>query len=138
MNPELLLNAVGVLLLVLFALNFFLPRWFDWKNELPRLSLLNAQIMRSHAVFIALVILMMAVLCLFFAGDLMRPTRLARAVLAGLAVFWFLRLIAQWSLYSWTLWRGDGAKTLAQAVSTALWLGVTAVFAYAWWRNVNG
>jgi hypothetical protein len=137
MNAVILLRCAGVILFGLFLLNFWLPKWFAWQNELPRLSRVNQQIVRSHAAFIALVILMMSALCLLLAADLMQPTRLARSLLGGMTAFWFLRLLAQWFLYDWSLWRGHRPRTIAQFVATSLWLAITAIFAYAWWANVE-
>ncbi|HEV7300789.1 MAG TPA: hypothetical protein VGN72_15595 [Tepidisphaeraceae bacterium] len=131
-------RCTGALLFVLFVLNFWLPRWFDWRTELPRISRVNEQIVRSHAAFIALMILLMSAMCLLLAEDLMQPTRLARSILGGLTLFWFLRLLAQWVLYDWSLWRGHGTKTFAQIVATLIWLAVTATFAHALWTNLSG
>ena len=137
MDATLSLRSTGVVLLVLFILNFWLPSWFDWRTELPRLSRVNEQIVRSHAAFIALVILLMSAMCLLLADDLMQPTRLARAVLGGMTVFWFLRLLAQWFLYDWSLWRGNGPRTVAQFVATAIWLVLTMATAHALRMNLG-
>jgi len=62
---------------------------------------------------------------------LLEPTRLARAVLIGLTVFWGLRLLMQFFFYSPRIWRGDRFYTVMHYVFSAAWLYVTAVFAAA-------
>ena len=108
MNLELHLRIVGLLLLVLVALNMYVPRWFNWKGELASLSLLNRQIFQVHAAFICVILTMFATLALFYARELLEPTPLSRAVLAALTMFWFLRLLAQWFVYDGRLWRVAG------------------------------
>src|SRR4051812_18692773 len=82
LNPELHLRIVGVLLLALVALNLYVPRRFNWRDELRALSLLNRQIFQVHAAFICIMLAMFAALALFYSSDLLEPTPLARAVLA--------------------------------------------------------
>lgn len=59
---SIMLRICGSFLLGLFVLNFFVPKRFNWAEELPRLSLLNRRIMQVHAIFIALILLMMGLL----------------------------------------------------------------------------
>src|SRR5205823_8670045 len=101
-----LLRLSGMFLLALFVLNFFVPRKFKWADELPRLSLLNRRIFQVHAIFIALILLMMGLLLVTLPRELIAPDPLARAVCAGLAFFWAVRLWMQWFLYYAELWRG--------------------------------
>src|SRR2546430_4196998 len=82
-----LLRIAGVSLLGLFVLNFFVPRQFHWREEMARLSLINRRIFQVHAIFIAMILLMMGLLLVLIPGALLQPQALARSVLAGLTVF---------------------------------------------------
>jgi len=137
LNPELHLRVAGVLFLALVALNLYLPRRFGWRHEMASLSLLNRQIFQVHAAFICIVLALFAALVLFYTRPLLAPTPLARAVLAGMAIFWFLRLLTQWLVYDWSLWRGRRFETLVHLVFTGLWGYLTATFAYAWSCNLG-
>ena len=138
LNPELHLRIVGVLLLVLVAINFYVPRRFNWKRELASLSLVNRQIFQVHAAFICVILTMFAALTLFYARHLLEPTPLARAVLGALAAFWFLRLLTQWFVYDRRIWRGKPFETTMHLVFTGLWLYFTGTFGWALWVNVRG
>ena len=137
LNPELHLRVVGVLLLALVAVNLYVPRRFNWRGELASLSLLNRQIFQVHAAFICVILAMFAALALFYAKHLLEPTPLARAVLAALAVFWFLRLMTQWFVYDRRLWRGRRFETAVHFVFTGVWAYFGGTFAYALAHNLG-
>jgi hypothetical protein len=136
-NPILHLHVVGVLLVGLVLINLIVPRRFHWQEEMRALSLLNRQIFQVHAIFIVLTLAMFAALLLTCASSLLEPTPLARAVLGGLLIFWFVRLIFQWFYYSPAIWRGHRFNTLLHYVFTATWLYFTATFAMALWQNLR-
>ncbi len=137
-NPDLVLlnlRIVGLIMAGLAVLNLFVPRQFRWREEMARLSLLNRQIFQAHSVFLILVLGMFAALLLVFGRDLLEPTRLARAVLGGLTIFWTLRMLMQWFYYSPEVWRGNRFHTVMHVVFSATWVYVSAVFATALWRS---
>src|SRR5690349_5146081 len=117
----LLLRIAGVLLLLLAIVNLFVPKRCGWAEDLPRMSLLNRQIFVVHAAFIVLMILLMSAVTLALPHDLMAPSRLSRAVLAGMAIFWFARLLVQWFYYDQTIWRGNRFNTIMHFVFSGLW-----------------
>lgn len=127
------LKIVGVLLLLLAAAHAFFPRRFRWREELARLSLLNRQIFVVHCLFIVLVLVMFAALCLFYTDALLRPEPLARAVLGGMAVFWTLRLFVQFFVYDRTLWLGNRLNSGAHLFFSVLWAYFAMVFAASLW-----
>jgi hypothetical protein len=137
LNPQLHLRIVGVLLLALVALNLYVPRRFNWRSELASLSLLNRQIFQVHAAFICVILAMFATLALFFTNELLEPTKLARALLALLAVFWLLRLLTQWFVYDRRLWRGKRFETIVHIVFTGVWTYFAVTFAYALLHNLG-
>ena len=130
-NLELHLRIVGILMLVLVALNVYVPRRFNWKGELASLSPLNRQIFQVHAGFICIILGMFAALALFYTRELLEPTPLSRAVLAALMIFWLLRLLTQWFVYDHRLWRGRRVETIVHAVFTGVWAYFTTTFACA-------
>ena len=136
-NVELHLRIVGVLLLALVALNLYVPRRFNWRQELASLSLLNRQIVQVHAAFICVILMMFALLALLYPRELLEPTPLARAILAGLAAFWLLRLLTQWFVYDRRLWRGRRFETTVHLVFTGVWTYFAATFAAALCVNLR-
>ena len=128
---ELHLRLAGVAMLLLVAVNVYVPRRFRWREELASLSLLNRQIFQVHAAFICVILALFAALTIGMTHALLEPTPLARAILAGLAIFWFLRLLAQWFVYDRRLWRGRRFETAVHFVFTGLWAYFTVTFAGA-------
>ena len=136
MTVELHLKAVGVLILAIVCLNFALPRHFGWKQELSRLSLLTRQIFIVHCLFIVITCTMFGVLALLYTPALLQPTPLARLVLAGLTIFWTVRLFVQLFVYDASLWRGDRARTVLHVVFTLTWAYFAATFGWALYRQL--
>jgi hypothetical protein len=125
------LRLVGVLLAGLAVLNVFVPRRFHWREELARISLLNRQIFEVHAIFLILTLALFAALLLTSADALLERTRLARAMLAGLTIFWGTRMLMQWFYYSPATWRGHRFHTAMHYAFSAMWIYVTGVFSAA-------
>ena len=135
LDPQLVivhLRAVGVVMALLVAVNLVVPVRYRWRDETARLSLLNRQIFQAHAVFLILTLALLSVLLLNYADVLVESTPLSRAVLAGLTIFWGLRMLMQWCFYSPAIWRGDRLHTAMHWLFSATWVYVTGVFATAW------
>jgi hypothetical protein len=128
LDPLLHLRALGVVFVVLAFVHAVFPVRFEWRRELPALSLINQQLMTVHTFFIAVVVLGIGVLCLIEAEALV-STPLGRHVSVGLAVFWGLRFLAQHFWYSPRLWRGKAFETVMHVAFSLLWAWATAVFA---------
>jgi hypothetical protein len=128
-DPTLVLHLriVGILMALLVVVNLYVPGRFGWREELSRVSLLNRQIFQAHTIFIVLLIALMSALFLTCAEALLEPTRLSRAVLIGLTVFWGLRMLMQWFFYSPQVWRGHRFHTVMHGVFSLGWIYVTAV-----------
>jgi hypothetical protein len=128
------LRIVGVMMGGLVVINLIVPRRFHWREEMARLSLLNRQIFQIHSVFLTLTLALFSALLLTTADALLEPTRLSRAILAGLTVFVGLRMLMQWFFYSPAIWRGHRFNTVVHGVFSVAWIYVTAVLATAlWW-----
>ena len=138
MNAELHLRIVGLLQLLLAALNLYVPRRFGWTAELQRLSLFTRQVFVVHAGFIVLTLVQFGLLSLALADELLESSALARAVLAGLTLFWLARLLVQWLFYDRSLWRGKTFETSVHVTFTLVWLYFTATYSAALWFNLKG
>jgi hypothetical protein len=127
------LRVVGVVMASLVVVNLVVPRRFHWREEMSRLSLLNRQIFQAHNVFLILTLALFSALLLTSGAALLEQTRLSRAVLAGLTIFWGLRMLMQWYFYSPLIWRGHRFNTVMHYVFSVVWVYVTTVFAAALW-----
>lgn len=124
---EVHLKIIGVLLMALASIHIFFPKYFNWKEELKALTLINRQMMTVHTFFIAFVVFLMGLLCLTSATDLTQ-TKLGNTISLGLGNFWATRLIFQLFVYSTKLWKGKRFETTIHIVFTILWIYLTSVF----------
>ena len=129
---ELQIKIAGVLFIALSFTHIIFPKYFDWKNDLKEMSLINRQVMYVHTFFIALMVLLMGLLCITSSKALLQ-TKLGSTISLGLAIFWGIRLIIQFFGYSSQHWRGKKFETIVHVFLSMLWLYVTAVFLYSWW-----
>jgi len=127
------LRVAGTLLLLLACAHVVFPKRFRWAEELPRLSLLNRQMFLVHTFFIALLVAFMGILSLVFPEALLERSRLGQVVLAGLTIFWGIRLLFQWLVYDRSLWRGQPFNTGVHFAFSALWIYLTTVYGWALW-----
>ena len=131
------LRLVGVVMASLVVVNLMVPGRFHWREEMSRLSLVNRQIFQAHSVFLVLTLGLFSALLLTCGTALLEPTRLSRAVLFGLTVFWGLRMLMQWYFYSPLIWRGHRFNTVMHYVFSVVWVYVTTVFATALWVKLT-
>ena len=87
-------HIIGISLMILALTHIIFPKYFNWKEELKSLSLMNKQMMTIHTFFIALIVFLMGLLCLTSADEL-TGTKLGKTVSLGLGVFWAIRLFVQ-------------------------------------------
>ncbi|MDR6240086.1 hypothetical protein [Aureibacter tunicatorum] len=127
---EIHLKIIGVLLILLALVHAIFPKYFNWKEELKSLSLVNQQMMSIHTFFIALIVFLMGVLCLTSTHELVE-TKLGKTISMGFAVFWSVRLIFQFLGYSSKLWKGKAFETIVHISFSGLWIYLSAVF----WMN---
>ena len=122
------LQIVGILLILLGLSHVFFNRYFQWERELATVSLLTRQVFFVHSFFIGLVVALFGALSFFYADALLQPTRLNRAILAGMAMFWLCRLLAQFFAYDSAIWRGDRFRTFMHVAFALLWCYVSAAY----------
>jgi hypothetical protein len=135
MTLELHLKICGVLLIILGALHPAFARYFRWKEDLLRVSLLTRQVFWVHTLFIVLILIQFGILSLAFAHVLVERSLLAKIVLAGLVSFWSVRLLAQHLIYSPALWRGNRFNTIMHLVFSGLWTYFAATYGVALWNQ---
>ncbi len=126
---ELHLKIIGIVLPCLALVHIIFPKYFNWKEELKPLSLINKQMMEVHTFFVAFVVFLMGVLCFTSAGELV-STPLGKKICLGMGIFWFARWICQFFVYSSKLWRGKVFETLVHLLFSFLWTYLTGVFLY--------
>ena len=124
---EIHFKIIGLILMVLALVHIIFPKYFNWKNELQTLSLINRQMMMVHTFFIALVVFMMGLLCFSSATELIE-TNLGRKISLGLGVFWLIRLFIQFFVYSSKLWKGKKFETFVHIIFALLWAYFSFVF----------
>lgn len=121
------ITTIGILLIILALIHIIFPRYFNWKNELASLSLINKQMMMIHTFFIALTVFLMGLLCATSAQEIIE-TALGKKIALGLGVFWGIRLIVQFFGYSAKLWKGKTFETTVHVVFSCFWLYLTILF----------
>lgn len=124
---ELHLKIIGFILIALALVHAIFPKYFQWKQELQSLSLINRQVMYVHTFFIALVVFLMGLLCVTSAQEIV-TTAFGRKISLGLGFFWTCRLLVQVFGYSPTLWRGKTFETIVHIVFSLLWTYLSVAF----------
>ena len=127
MEIQIHLKIIGAILVVLALVHVIFPKYFDWKNDLSSVSLINREMMYVHTLFIALTVLLMGVLCLTSADELVLTT-LGRHICLGFGVFWGIRLIIQFFGYSSELWKGKAFETSVHILFGLFWTYLTTIF----------
>lgn len=124
---EIHFKIIGLLLTTLALVHGIFPKYFNWKEELKSLSMINRQMMTVHTFFIALVVFLMGLLCLTSTTELI-GTKLGKTISLGLGIFWSIRLFIQFFGYSPKLWRGKPFETVAHIFFSLLWIYLSVVF----------
>jgi hypothetical protein len=127
---ELHLKISGVVMIGLAMLHLIFPKYFNWKDDLSGITLINRQLMYVHTFFIGFVVLLMGVLCVYASVELVQ-TRLGKMICFGLFIFWLARLVFQFFVYSSELWKGKKFETAVHIGFSFLWIYFTAVFLLA-------
>lgn len=114
-------------MIVLALIHLIFPRYFDWEQELTKISLINKQMMYFHTFFIGLIVLLMGVLC-FTAAEELSSTALGKKIALGLFIFWGTRLGVQFFGYSSLLWKGKRFETYVHLLFAVLWTYFSVIF----------
>ncbi|WP_417799327.1 hypothetical protein [Tenacibaculum sp.] len=123
---EVHLKIIGGLLMLLALIHVIFPKYFNWKDELKNLSLMNRQMMMVHTFFIALTVFLMGSILVLESKELIE-TNLGRKIILGFAIFWSIRLFMQLFVYSPKLWRGKKFETAIHVFFTCFWIYISIV-----------
>ena len=127
------IQIVGILLVSLALLHIAFPKYFNWRQELGSLSLINRQMFYVHSFFIAFTVLLMGLLCLTSTHELL-STGLGKRICLALGIFWIVRLVIQFFVYSPELWKGKRFETVVHILLTLLWTYTGTVFIASYYR----
>jgi len=131
---ELQVKIIWCLFILLALLHISFPRYFNWKQELSSLSLINRQMMWVHLFFIALLVFLLGLLCLT-SSDALLHTAFGRRVSLGLGIFWAVRLYVQFFVYSVKLWRGKKLETFVHILFSIFWAYASVLFILGYLLN---
>lgn len=126
------LQFIGTSFVLLGFVHIIFPKYFNWKNELSTLSLINRQMMVVHTFFIALAVVLMGLLC-FFCAEELTLTTLGKKISGGLAIFWGIRMFIQFFGYSPQLWKGKLFETTVHILFSLFWIYITIIFSLNAW-----
>ena len=102
-------KIIGFNLIFLALLHIIFPQYFNWKEELQKLNLINREMMVVHTFFVSLTVLLMGLLCITSPYELLHST-LGKKTSLGFCLFWSIRLFIQFFGYSSSLWKKKQKK----------------------------
>jgi hypothetical protein len=129
---ELHLKTIGLLCIGMGLIHVIFPKYFNWEKDLQSISLINKQLMYVHAFFIGLIVLLIGVFCIYSSEDIIH-TKLGKQLALGLFIFWFIRLLFQFFVYSPKLWKGKLFETSVHIIFSCLWTYFSSVFFLIYW-----
>ena len=124
---EVHLKIIGYLMIAIAFIHVSFPKYFNWRQELNSISLINRQLMYIHTFFIALIVFLTGILCLTSGIDLV-STALGKKVSLGLGIFWIVRLFIQFFGFSSKVWKGRKFETSIHIFFAVLWSYFSLVF----------
>ncbi len=132
-----LLRIAGAGLILLAASHVAIGRHLKWREEIRRLSLVNASIFRAHTFFVCLILVMMGLPCLLEPSIFLENSPAGAWLTWSFTVFWTVRLLFQWFVFPWALWRGKRMEALLHGFFTVVWISLALLFA-ACGLQING
>lgn len=120
-------RIIGSLLIVLALSHAVFPRYFNWREELRPLSMINRQMMTIHTFFIALSVFLLGLLCLTSGNELMN-TPFGKKISFGMGLFWITRFFIQFFGYSPDLWKGKRFETIIHVLFSLLFGYMSVIF----------
>jgi hypothetical protein len=123
------LRLAGAGLILLALLHVPIGRHLKWREDVARLTPVNASIFYVHSFFICLVLVMMGAPCVLDPAIFLERSRAGTWMTWSYAIFWGIRLYFQWFVYKADLWRGKRKETGLHWWFTFVWLGLTILFA---------
>ena len=124
-------KTIGIILVILALIHVAFPSYFGWKTELKSLSLINREMMYAHTFFLAFVLLLMGILCIFESQAIVN-TSLGKTISLGFGIFWLARLLTQFFGYSSKLWIGKRFETVIHILFSFLWTYYVIIFSWVY------
>lgn len=131
------LQIAGLTMVMLAAAHFVIARHLDWRDDLKKLSAINAQIFYAHTLVVVCGLILVGLVCLFCPQLLINRTPLAVVASACFTICWFARLVFQFVCFSGKLHNNKTIDALLRNLSTALWLYYTVVSAMLLWYQLR-
>ena len=131
------LIGVGIAQVILGFAHAFFKKYFNWDQELKPVNLLTRQIFYVHTFFIAFVVVLFGVLTIVCYQELLVPSKMALIITALLFLFWTVRLIFQFLVYSSKLWQGDPFRTVMHILFSLLWIWLTATYGFLFYLQLT-
>lgn len=116
-------------MILLSLVHLAFPKYFNWKQELGPLSVINRDLMVVHTFFIALVVFFIGLLCLTSAEEIV-TTGLGKKICCGLGIFWTARLFVQFFGFSSKTWKGKSFETMVHVALSIFWSYLSVFFAW--------
>lgn len=116
--------AAGVVHLAIVAANFALPRRLRVRENAARLTPILRQVLYIHWLYIVIVLLIFAGLCLLFGPELAGASPLGRFLSGAMAAFWLLRIPLQLFYYDRETRRQNGALDALYLLALTFLAGV--------------
>jgi hypothetical protein len=127
----LLLLLAGIGQLLVAALNLALVRILRWERDVAAMPLLVREVFQVHKAFITITLGLFGIWSLAFPDRFLDGSDpFARAVAVGIALFWGIRAVMQWSYYSSAHWRGKARETAAHLTLTFVYFGWASLYGY--------
>jgi hypothetical protein len=126
------LYAVAIGQILIAGINLRLEQVMGWAEELNRTDLLMRQVFRIHGWFISLTLLIFGVITAANADTMVAGTETTAVWLAGgIAGFWAIRFVLQFTYYAPEHWKGKRLETFLHIVLALTYLAFTATYATA-------
>ncbi|MBN2118677.1 MAG: hypothetical protein JW730_19040 [Anaerolineales bacterium] len=94
LDPNILVRVGGIYNLGFAVFHLFFWKLFRWEEDLASLTHINRAVMQILNLCLTFVFLLFGYLSLFHTQELLAGG-LGKAILIGVAIFWFLRMIEQ-------------------------------------------
>lgn len=95
-----LLKLGGAGHIILAVASVFIPGMLDWKNKLARADNLIRKMFWTYAAYILILHVFFGLISLFASHELLNGTVLASSVTLFIALYWFGRLILQFTVFN--------------------------------------
>jgi hypothetical protein len=123
-----LLRVAGAGLIGLALLHLPLARRLAWRDEAARMSPLNAAVFHVHTFFICFVLVATGLPALIEPAVFLERSRAALWGTVSLCLFWTIRLVFQWTVYSPSWWKGLAFEAAMHRLFTVVWLFLVLLF----------